>query len=178
MSTIVLDIETKFFGDERSLDEQEVAVAGIMDTDRGSVYEFFLQPELERLLDRLRVASTIVGHNILSFDYAVLEADSGRNVRSELEEKTVDTLETIKEEHGRRVSLDELADATLGRRKDVVATGVPALWRQGRVLEVLNRNRSDVELSRDVFEFGRDFGWVAAREENGVGFEQLEVDWR
>ncbi len=177
MSTVVLDIETQFFGDERGLDEQEVAVAGIMDTGRGSVYEFFLQPELERLMDRLRGASTIVGHNILGFDYRVLEAELAWDVRGEFEDRTVDTLATIKQRHGRRISLDALADATLGRRKDVVAGGVPQLWRQGRVLEVLDRNRSDVELNRDVFEFGRDVGYVVARAKDGIGFEQLEVDW-
>lgn len=177
MSTVVLDIETRFFGDERKLDEQEVAVAGIMDTGRGSVYEFFLQPEFERLMDRLAAATTIVGHNILGFDYRVLSAELGVDVRRELEEQTVDTLETIRQRHGRRVSLDELADATLGRRKAFVAEGVPKLWRQGRVLEVLDRNKSDVELNREVFEFGRDFGWVGAREERGVGFVELEVDW-
>lgn len=51
------------------------------------------------------------------------------------------------------------------------------LWRRGRVFEVLDRNRSDVALARDVFEFGRDFGWVQVDKGNGVGFEQLEVNW-
>lgn len=177
MSTAVLDIETKFFGDERPLDEQEVAVAGIMDNSRGSVHEFFLQLELERLRDRLRSATTIVGHNILGFDYRLLKAELRRDMRAELEERTVDTFATIKQRHGRRVSPDALADATLGQRKDVVAGDVPRLWRQGRVLEVLGRNRSDVELNCGVFEFGRDLGYVVARARDGVGFEQLEVDW-
>lgn len=52
------------------------------------------------------------------------------------------------------------------------------LGEAGRVLEVSDRNRSDVELSRDVYAFGRAFGYGVARQENGVGFEQREVEWR
>lgn len=69
-------------------------------------------------------------------------------------------------------------DSVLARRKAFVPEGVPRLWRTGRIVEVLGRNRSDVELARDVYAFGRDFGYVVAREKSGVGFEQLAVDWR
>lgn len=178
MSTIVLDVETKFFGNEKRREEQEVAIAGILDTDRGGAYEFFLEWDLDRLFDRLDIATRVVGHNVLSFDYAVLSNYHTEDLRRQYEDKTVDTLATIKQRHGRRIGLDELSDATLARRKDFVPEGVPRLWRTGRVVEVLDRNRSDVELSRDVYEFGRDFGYVVARDESGVGFEQLEVDWR
>lgn len=73
--------------------------------------------------------------------------------------------------------MDELVAPILTHRNTFVAEGVPQLWRQGRVLEVLDRNRSDVELNRDIFEFGRDVGYVVARAKDGIGFEQLEVDW-
>lgn len=157
--------------------ENRVAVAGFMDIDRGNVYEFALEEELGRLFERLDAASLIIGHNLLAFDYAVLDRYHVDDVRKRYEDKTLDTLADIKRRHGRRLSLDTLADATLFRRKDFVAEGVPALWRTGRVLEVLERNQSDVELSRDLYLFGRDFGYVAARDPDGAGLVQLEVSW-
>lgn len=79
--------------------------------------------------------------------------------------------------HGRRLSLDALADATLAKGKVRADQGVPELWKRGRFLEVVERNRSDVELSRDVYEFGRALGYVGVRDPEGGGFVQLEVDW-
>jgi len=37
--------------------------------------------------------------------------------------------------------------------------------------------RARAELLRDVFAFGRDFGYVQVEREDEPGFEQLEVDW-
>lgn len=177
MSRLVLDVETQFFGNEVPAAENRVAVAGFMDLDRGNVYEFVTEPEIEQVFERLDEASLIVGHNLLAFDYAVLERYHADDVRKRYESKTLDTLADVRRRHGRRISLDALADATLARRKAFVAEGVPLLWKTGRVLEVVERNRSDVELSRDVYLFGREFGYVASRDPDGEGFVQLEVDW-
>lgn len=178
MATLVLDIETQFFGREVPKRENLVAVAGYMDVEEGAVYEFVTEPELPELFRRMDRAERIVGHNLLAFDYAVLDPYMPGGVRKRYEGKTLDTLADLRRRHGRRLSLDALADATLARRKPVVPEGVPALWRTGRLLEVVERNRADVELSRDLFLFGRDFGFVGARDPDGAGFVALEVDWR
>lgn len=174
---LVLDIETQFFGNEVPRRENRVAVAGFMDIDRGSVYEFVTEPEVGQLFERMDAASLIVGHNLLAFDYAVLDRYHEEDVRKRYEPKTLDTLADIHRRHGRRLSLDALADATLARRKELVPEGVPLLWRTGRLLEVVERNRGDVELTRDLYLFGRDFGYVAARDPDGSGFVELEVHW-
>jgi DEAD/DEAH box helicase domain-containing protein len=177
MSRLVLDIETQFFGNEVPRRENKVAVAGYMDIDRGCVYEFVTEPELPTLFERMDAADLVIGHNLLAFDYAVLSQYHAEDVRKRYERKTLDTLADLKRRHGRRLSLDALADATLAKRKVVVAEGVPMLWRTGRLLDVVERNRSDVELTRDVYLFGRQFGYVGARDPDGAGFVQLEVDW-
>lgn len=129
-------------------------------------------------MERLELADEVVGHNVRAFDYAVLDNHVGLpRVETRLDEKTLDTLARLEERHGRWVSLDELADATLARCKDFTEVGVPELWRTGQTTKVLDRLRSDVILTRDVWRHGRDFGWVAARREDEAGFEQLEVDW-
>jgi len=177
VTRVVLDSETQFFGHEVPDRENRVAVAGVLQIDAGGAYEFYTEPEMERLFQVLDAASLIVGHNLLAFDYTVLDRYHAGNVRRRYDGSTLDLLAHIKARHGRRLSLDSLADATLFRRKDFVAEGVPALWRLGRVLEVVERNRSDVELTRDLYLFGRDFGFVWARDPDGAGFVELEVDW-
>jgi hypothetical protein len=37
--------------------------------------------------------------------------------------------------------------------------------------------RADAILVREVFTFGRDFGYAQVERESEPGFEQLEVDW-
>lgn len=173
----MLDIETQFFGDEVPTRENKVAVAGFMELDRGSVYEFVTEAEIAALFERMDAASLVIGHNLLAFDYAVLDQYHAEDVRKRYEPKTLDTLADLRRRHGRRLSLDALADATLFRRKAFAAEGTPQLWRTGRLLEVVERNRRDVELARDLYLFGRDFGYVGARDPDGAGFVDLEVDW-
>jgi len=120
-------------------------------------------------------ADLIVGHNLLAFDYAVLSQYAGEDVRKRYEPKTLDTLADLHRRHGRRWSLDALAHATVAKRKVRGDHGVPELWKRGRFLEVVERNRSDVELTRNVYEFGRAFRYVGARDPDGSGFLQLEV---
>jgi hypothetical protein len=180
--TVVFDLEVEWFPEERGIDEQEVAVAGLVDADRGGGFEFFLEPDVPRFVQRLEGADEVVGHNIRDFDYAVLDNYVGLpKVETRLGDKTVDTLARNEERHGRRISLDQLADATLARRKDVTEVGVPELWRTGQTTAVVDRLRSDVILNRDVFRHGRDFGWVvarrAARRKDSWALVQLEVDW-
>jgi DEAD/DEAH box helicase domain-containing protein len=128
-----------------------VAVAGLGVDGR---VEFFEEDEVELLVRTLAAAERIVGHNLLGFDYPVLTkyVDAGRI--SKLEPRTVDTLKLLHGATGVRIGLDDLAKLNLGRSKTDDPRMVPQLWRSGQHDRVKSYLRSDVELTRDIYQFG------------------------
>lgn len=128
-----------------------VAVAGVAE---GGAVDFFEEEDVDLLIRTLSAAGTIVGHNLLAFDYPVLSAYASEERLARLVPKTVDTLQLLHKATGVRVGLDDLAKLNLGKGKTDDPKMVPALWRRGEKDRVKSYLRSDVELTREVFEFG------------------------
>lgn len=102
-------------------------------------------PQLIRDLDNLDL---VVGFNISRFDYDVLKAYSPFDF-SRL--PTLDILQEIHQTLGFRLSLDQLAEKTLGKNKS--AEGVQAVkwFREGQWEPLIEYCRQDVLLTRDLF---------------------------
>lgn len=66
---------------------------------------------------------------------------------------TIDLLEEVKKRLGYRLSLDRLAEQTLGVQKS--ADGLQALkwYKEGRIDKIIRYCRQDVEITRDLFLF-------------------------
>lgn len=129
-----------------------VAIAGVAS---GGEVEFFEEEDVGLLVRTLSAADSIVGHNLLSFDYPVLSAYASEERLARLVPKTVDTLKLLHEATGVRIGLDDLAKLNLGKGKTDDPKMVPTLWRRGEKDRVRSYLKSDVELTREVFEFGR-----------------------
>jgi hypothetical protein len=132
-----------------------VAVAGLAG---GGQVEFFEEEDVDLLIRTLSAADTVVGHNVLAFDYPVLSAYASDERLARLVPKTVDTLKLLHESTGVRVGLDDLAKLNLGKGKTDDPKMVPTLWRRGEKERVKSYLKSDVELTREVFEFGQKNG--------------------
>lgn len=128
-----------------------LAVAGVGVNGR---VEFFEEEDVELLVRTLSASDRIVGHNLLAFDYPVLTkyVDEGRLAR--LVPKTADTLKLLLDATGVRVGLDDLAKLNLGKGKTDDPRMVPTLWRRGEKDRVISYLKSDVDLTREVYEFG------------------------
>ena len=89
---------------------------------------------------------------------------------------TLDLLEEVHRELGRRLGLDHLARTTLGSGKS--ADGLTCLqWvRQGRLDLVESYCRHDVEVLRDLYLFGRREGYVLYRDRQERAL-RLPVRW-
>ncbi len=131
-----------------------VAIAGVAGGGGGEV-EFFEEEDVELLIRTLSAADSIVGHNLLAFDYPVLSAYASEERLARLVPKTVDTLKLLLDATGVRIGLDDLAKLNLGKGKTDDPKMVPTLWRRGEKERVKAYLKSDVELTREVFEFGR-----------------------
>ncbi len=167
---MVLDVETRRSADEVGGWHQagrmgvSVAVlydAGVRDGDGFFAYE---QERLSELFARLRNADLVVGFNILRFDYEVLQPFAPYSLH---ELPTLDLLREVKNRLGYRLSLDNLAQTTLNAPKS--ADGLQALtwWKQGDTASLTTYCRKDVELTRDLFRFALEHGYLLFRNKAG-----------
>ena len=128
-----------------------IAVAGV---GIGGQVEFFEEEDAGLLIGTLLAAERIVGHNLFAFDYPVLTRYASEERVGRLAPKTVDTLKLLHQATGVRVGLDDLAKLNLGKGKTDDPKMVPTLWRRGEKERVKAYLKSDVELTREIYEFG------------------------
>jgi DEAD/DEAH box helicase domain-containing protein len=173
---MVLDVETRRSAREvggwhRAAD-MGVSVAVLYDsgTDAFLPFEQDALPEMFRLLAQ---ADLVVGFNILGFDYAVLQAFAGILLNAL---PTLDMLAHVHKRLGRRVSLDNLAQATLNAEKS--AEGLAALrwWKEGRLAQIAEYCRRDVDLTRRLYLYGCEYGHVFCSDARG-GRVRIPAMW-
>lgn len=146
------------------------AVLYISDEDR---YIEFLEAQIDALIERLQRLDLVIGFNIKRFDYRVLRG------YSDFKFETLPTLDILQEIHrhlGYRLSLDHLAQVTLGSKK--TANGLQALewWREGRIRDLIEYCRHDVAITRDLFLFGRENQYLLFKNKAGSTV-RVPVKW-
>jgi DEAD/DEAH box helicase domain-containing protein len=154
MSYIVLDIETQKGKDDVGgwLPElMGLAIAVTYDPQNGS--RVWRESETLLLLAELSSFEKIVGYNLLSFDYGVLKPYDSMNFLNQIRPKTIDLLDRFNRAAGFRIKLDDLADINLGIRKS--SNGLQSLiwWKEGKVDEVIEYCKMDVEVTNKLYEF-------------------------
>ncbi|OGF75327.1 hypothetical protein A3C77_01395, partial [Candidatus Giovannonibacteria bacterium RIFCSPHIGHO2_02_FULL_45_13] len=142
---IVFDIETKKSFDEVGgrtfFDKLGISVVGayIYGTDKYCAFEEHEIPEFEKLI---LSAPRVIGFNIHHFDLPVLRPYVSLNFKNLA---TLDLMEDIERGLGFRVSLDNLAENSLGVRKS--GDGMQALrwYKEGKIDEIKKYCLKDVE---------------------------------
>lgn len=170
---VVLDLETQYSFREKDNDPQKlkVSVVGIYDYSNDSFKAFF-EDELSQLWPILENASLIIGFNIKKFDLQVLAPYYVGDVR---QFPVLDLLDEIKESLGKRISLGELAKATLGEGKSGHGLLAIDFYRQGELEKLKKYCLDDVRLTRDLYEFGKKEGRVFFPSIRGK--EEIKIDW-
>src|SRR3989344_3505755 len=150
MRRITLDIETAgvFVGGLPDPTVLEPTICCTHDSETNE-YQSFLQHELPKLWPLLERADIIVGYNSEHFDLPIL----GKYYTGDLTKiKSVDLLKEVKNVLGRRLKLDNLAEATLGAGK--TADGLEAMewWKQGLHEKVRDYCLADVRITNELYE--------------------------
>ncbi len=147
---------------------------GILWDSRRDEFVTYFEDGVPRLIEHLRSADLVVGFNCIGFDYSVLRGYSRFDFRGL---DTLDMLREIRDQLNFRVSLNSLAQATLEEEK--TADGLQALrwWKQGRLDLIEEYCRNDVRITRDIWRFGRDRGYLLF-ERRGEGRMRVPVDFR
>ncbi len=161
---ITLDLETQFLADEvggwSNIRDMKLAV-GVTYSAAQAEYRVYTEQDAPQLIAHLRAAPLIVGYNLLRFDYEVLRAYTTDPL---LDLPTVDMLHDLHRTLGWRPKLNNVASATLGEAKS--ADGLQAVYwfREGKLDQVIEYCRRDVEVTWRVYEFGRQNRYVQCRD--------------
>jgi len=156
----VFDLETQRSAQEvggwHRADLMKVSCGVLYDSAEDRYFEF-LEGQVPDLIEHLQALDCIIGFNSKRFDYKVLSG------YTDLDFNCLPSLDILEEVHrhlGYRLSLDNLARVTLGSRKS--ADGLQALkwWKQKRIRKLLDYCRQDVKITRDIFLYGRDNGYL------------------
>ncbi len=135
-------------------------------------YESYLEKDVEALMAELAKADLVIGYNLLRFDYEVLR---GYGPLPPL--PTLDILEEIYQALGFRVGLNEVAQATLGAGKSAHGLQSVQWFREGRLDLVIEYCRRDVELTKRLYEFGKEKGYLLFWDQDLEVARKIPVAW-
>ncbi|TSC67629.1 MAG: DEAD/DEAH box helicase domain-containing protein [Parcubacteria group bacterium Gr01-1014_72] len=175
MRKIVFDIETKNefretgSNDPRSL---SISVVGICDVADDS-YRAYVEEEFKELWPILEKTDLLIGFNSDHFDIPLLNkyyaGDLGK-IRS------LDLMKEVQKVLGRRIKLDTLAEATLGRKK--ISNGLEAIrwWKQGEVEKVKRYCLEDVALTKELYDYARSHGHLKYTDSGTGTVKEIPID--
>ena len=174
---LVLDLET-----QRDFNEVEgrkpelllVSVAGVYSYEENR-YDAYLEADLKtKLAPRLQAAELLIGFNIRRFDMPVLQPYLPYSVTTL---PMLDIMEEVVKNLGHRLSLESLAQATLGRGKS--GHGLDALkwFKQGRFDLITKYCLDDVKLTKELYDYGKEHGRLFATSRFGPEKLQIAVFW-
>lgn len=173
MRKIIFDIETRdFFQETGSNDPASLSIAVVCTYDSSrDVYESFYEEELPRLWPILEKADLLIGFNSDHFDIPILN----KYYQGDLSKiKSIDLLKEVKKSLGRRIKLDTLAEATLGRKKTADGLTASRWWKIGKKEEVKNYCIEDVKITKEIYDYARANG-VLKYKDAGI-IKDLKID--
>jgi DEAD/DEAH box helicase domain-containing protein len=177
MNIVYFDLESqKLFNEVGGRDASRLLLAcGVTWSTARNDFAVYWEKDVPALVAELKAADRVVGFNIIGFDYEVLKPYArNENFRAF---RTTDMLQDIYRTLQFRLSLDTIAKATLGTTK--MADGIQSVewFRNGELDKVAEYCKSDVDITRRVYEFGRDNGFVHYYSKLGSKLK-VAVNWK
>lgn len=152
MRAITFDIESVSDSMVRGridVNEQELTVVAIHDSDTNE-YSSYFKEELRKLWPVLERADMLIGFNSNTFDIPLLN----RYYPGDLSHiRSLDLLSEVQKVLGRRIRLQALAEATLGRGKSSDGLAAGKWWKEGKRDAVREYCIEDVRLTRGLYDY-------------------------
>lgn len=165
MRAITFDIEAivpNFTRGRLDVNEMDLTVVGIHDSSTGE-YSSFLKEELPKLWTILENADMLIGFNSDTFDIPLLN----RYYPGDLTKvRSLDILSEVHKALGRRIRLDLLAQATLGRGKSGDGGKANVWWQEGKYDLVREYCIEDVRLTRELYDYALKNGHLKYKDLN------------
>lgn len=173
---VYFDLETQNtfddVGGRAHLDKLRLSV-GVTFNTADDDFHRYTEANVADLITELENAGLVVGFNQLSFDFPVLRAYTSKDLGRL---PTVDMLDHLHRRLGFRVGLDNLAAATLGASKSADGLQAVRWWRAGDMENLFAYCEKDVEVTRRLFEFGRQHHYVMYRDKR-YKVQRVPVSW-
>jgi DEAD/DEAH box helicase domain-containing protein len=174
---VYFDLETQRTFDEvggrQNLSQLGLAAAVTYDSS-SKEYQTYTEGQARELVEELAAADLVVGFNLLGFDYPVLQPYTDFPLQTL---PTADMLRDIHQALGFRLSLQALAEATLGVSKSADGLQSVRWFQAGELEKVIDYCRKDVEITMKLYECGRQRGHVLYWDRQGR-MRKVFVNWR
>lgn len=176
MHVVFFDVETQRSFDEvggrHNISKLGLSAAVTYSTT-DNAFHHYTEETVGDLIAELQAADLVVGFNVIRFDYVVLQPYSDEPLKKI---PTVDMLDHIHKRLGFRVSLDNLAGATLGAAKSADGLQAVRWYKQGRIQEILDYCQQDVEVTRQLYEYGKRHKHLQFQDRN-YRVQRVPVNW-
>lgn len=167
MTTLIFDLETQLLAEDvggwNNISKMKLAVAVTLNPETGE-FVHYREADASALLDALRAADLVVGFNTDRFDFEVLRPYAGN---TPFQPKSLDMLVQLQSTLGFRLSLDALAAATLNKGKSADGLQAVRWFREGKIEQVLEYCQQDVQVTYDLYQFGRQNKCLKYRDKYG-----------
>ena len=178
MNTVFFDLETQNLlqdvGGRAGIEKLRLSCGVTYSTEKND-FTVYWERDAQALIQELKDADRVVGFNLIGFDYPVLRPYApGFNFASL---NTLDLLQDIHRTLGFRLSLDSIAEASLGTSKSADGLKAVEWFRNGELDKVAEYCKVDVDVTRKVYEFGLDNGFVLYRSKLGSKLK-VAVNWK
>jgi DEAD/DEAH box helicase domain-containing protein len=178
MNNVFFDLETQNLfqdvGGRQNIAKLKVACAVTWSTARND-FAVYWEKDVPALIDELKSATRVIGFNLRDFDYQVLQPYAPDTRFASI--PTLDLLLEIYKILGFRLSLDTIASASLGQGKTADGIQSVAWFRNGELDKVAEYCKVDVDVTRRVYEFGRDNGYIFYKSKLGSKLK-VAVNWK
>lgn len=178
MNDVFFDIETQNLFDDvggrQNIAKLKVACAVTWSSVRND-FAVYWEKDIPALVNELKSATRVVGFNLHGFDYQVLQPYAPDVRFASI--PTLDLMLDLQKILGFRLSLDTIASASLGQGKTADGIQSVAWFRGGELDKVAEYCKADVDVTRRVYEFGRDNGHVLYKSKLGSKLK-VAVNWK
>jgi DEAD/DEAH box helicase domain-containing protein len=177
MNIVVFDLETQqLFEEVGGRDPGLLRMScGVTWSSVKNDYSLYWEKDVQSLISELKVAGRVVGFNLRGFDYEVLKAYSpGKNLGYI---PTLDIMEDLSRTLSFRLSLEAVARGTLDEAKSADGLQAVTWWKSGNLDLLADYCRRDVEVTKRIYEFGCENGFVRYTTRFG-SVQKVKVNWK
>jgi DEAD/DEAH box helicase domain-containing protein len=177
MREIILDIESIKSAEEVGgwINKHKMGIAVLCAKYLDTGEEFIFSDGYKRArplsdLYKFLNKNILIGHNIKTFDYRLIQEEVAKTTNDKLANALVDTAK-------KKLSLGSISEAMLGTKKQMNGADAPFEWRKGEEgkKKVIDYCMDDVRKTYEVFKMGLKNGYISYME-GGDKFN-VDVDW-
>ena len=173
MRKLIFDIETKNSFQEVGSNnpaDLDISVVCVYDYESDQ-YNSYLEKDFKNLWPIIEKADMLIGYNSEHFDTPLLNKYYPGDLTKI---KNLDILKEIKSSLGRRIKLDTIAEATLGKKK--IGHGLEAItwWKNGEVDKIIKYCLEDVKITKEVYEYALKNGSLKYKDGNEL--KEIKLD--